>query len=381
MITKKPTVSRQASRKSRKHNNSFQERDRASASRRMSLLPNSPGARADSLSMQADDSMQKIFFRRSLITIGGALFMMLFFSVVFFFLVVRGAERTVVPVIVDEELVNALIMLQERELYPRLHVKYTGNPSDRGKVIAQDPNPGLYVKAGRRVNIVVSQGAIADQVEDYVGFTLTELRAHLASLFSTYTPLMVIREPVTYVYNDAAEGTILSQSPPPGTPLGEPVDLILVVSRGVQDRSVIMPDFRNDTAETAMKSLAQFPLSFFFVEDDVPPEGSVIRITSQSPAPQSQISPDDAVNLRYRRPASWPDGYRYGQFDYTMPHYPVSVSLKVIIREIDSEERELFSMPHSGGRLTFPYLLPEGAFVILIVNEEEEYRHAVASEQ
>lgn len=305
--------------------------------------------------------------------------MMLFFAVVFFFFAVRGAERTVVPVVVDKELVDALLTLQQRELYPRLHVKYTGNPADRGKVIAQDPEPGLYVKAGRRVNIVVSQGAIADQVEDYVGLTLTELRAHLASLFSTHTAYMVIREPVTYVYDNAAEGTILSQSPLPGTPLTEPVDLILVVSRGTRDKSVILPDFVNDKAEDVMRILAGFPLSFFFVEDDISPEGSVIRITSQSPAPQSQISLDDTVNFRYRRPASWPDDYKYGLFDYTMPLYPVPVSLQLIIREIDSEDRELFSMPHSGGRLTFPYLLPEDAFIILLLDEEEEYRYAVAS--
>ncbi len=151
------------------------------------FIPNSTSASADSLSVQIDDPTERRYFRRALLIIGAAFLVMFFFFTVFFFFAVRGAERTVVPEILEEELVEALVMLQERELYPRVQVKYTGDPSDKGLVIGQDPEPGLYVKAGRRVTVTVSRGAIVDNVEDYVGKTITEVRGRLAT-FSGHVP-------------------------------------------------------------------------------------------------------------------------------------------------------------------------------------------------
>lgn len=350
------------------------------ATKASDFIPNSPSASADSLSVQVDDPAEQAIFRRALLIIGSVFLVMLFFFIVFFFLAVRGAERTVVPEIVEEELVEALVMLQERELYPRVQVKYTGDPSDKGLVIDQDPEPGLYVKAGRRVTVTVSRGAIVDNVEDYVGKTITEVRGRLASLFSTFEPLLVIREPVTYVYDEAEPGTVLSQNPPAETPLGDPVDLILIVSRGTLDNPIKLPDWENYSADNAMRSLARLPLPFVFVEDNVDAVGTVARVTSQSPAPESEVGLDRKITLRYSRPESWPEEFRYGLFDYTLPEYPIPVLLEVIIREPGAEDRKLFSMPHAGGKLSFPYVVPKGTSILVFVNGEEVLRHDVLFE-
>jgi beta-lactam-binding protein with PASTA domain len=361
----------------KKHTPEVPEKDAPGAA---DFIPNTSSAAADSLSVQTDDPAERKYFRRALLIIGAAFLVMLFFFTVFFFLAVRGAERTVVPEIVDEELVEALVMLQERELYPRVQVKYTGDPSDKGLVIDQDPEPGLYVKAGRRITVTVSRGAIVDNVEDYVGKTITEVRGRLASLFSTFEPLLVIREPVTYVYDESEPGTVLSQNPPAGTPLGDPVDLILIVSRGTLDRPVKLPDWENYSADNAMRSLARLPLPFVFVEDNVTPAGTVARVTSQSPAPESEVGMDQKITLRYSPPESWPEEFRYGLFDYTLPEYPIPVLLEVIIREPGAEDRKLFSMPHSGGELSFPYVVPAGTGILVMINGEEVLRHDVLSD-
>jgi beta-lactam-binding protein with PASTA domain len=344
------------------------------------FIPNSSSASADSLSVQIDDPTERRYFRRAILIIGAVFLVMLFFFTVFFFFAVRGAEKTVVPEIVDEELVEALVMLQERELYPRVQVKYTGDPSDKGLVIGQDPEPGLYVKAGRRVTVTVSRGAIVDNVEDYVGKTITEVRGRLATLFSTFEPLLVIREPITYVYDDSDPGTVLSQNPPPGTALGDPESLILIVSRGTLDNPIKLPDWKNYSADNAMRSLARLPLPFVFVEDNVEAVGTVARVTSQSPAPESEVGLDRRITLRYSPPESWPEEFRYGLFDYTLPDYPVPVLLEVIIREPGAEDRKLFSMPHSGGKLSFPYVVPAGTGILVMVNGEEVLRHDVLSD-
>jgi len=343
-------------------------------------VPNTPSAQPDSLSVQRDDPVERAYFRRSLIIIGGAFLVMLFFFTAAFFLAVRGAERTVVPEIVDQELADALVLLQERELYPRLQVKYTGNPGDKGLVIDQDPEPGLYVKAGRRITVTVSRGAIVDNVEDYVGESLTDARARLASLFSGFDPLLVIREPVTYVYDEAEAGTILSQTPSAGTPLSDPRELILIVSRGTLDAPIRIPDWTDWNVDAAIRSLSRIPLPFLFFEDSVEPVGTVPRVTTQTPDPETEVGPDYRVVLRYSPPASVPEGSRYGLFDATLPEYPVPVALEVIIRSPGEVDRTLFSMPHPGGRLTFPFVLSTGTGIIVEANGEEAVRYDVLSD-
>ena len=343
-------------------------------------IPNTPEAAADSMSVQVDDPTERRYFRRALLVIGGSFLVMLFFFTVFFFLAVRGAEKTVIPNIVEKDLVEALVMLQERELYPRVQVKYTGDPADKGMVIAQNPEPGLYVKAGRRIIVTVSKGAIVDHVEDYVGKNIRDVRSRLASLFSTFKPLLVIREPVTYVYDDSEPGTVLAQTPEAGTALGDPEDLILIVSRGPLDKPVKIPDWKDYSADNAMRSLARIPLPFVFSEDNVDPKGTIPRVSSQYPPPETEVGLDQTITLRYRRPESWPEGYKYGLFDYTLPDYPVPVLLEAIIREPGAEDRKLFSMPHSGGRIAFPYVLPEGSSIVLTVNGKEITREDLIAE-
>ena len=349
--------------------------------RKKSTVPHTDDAADDALSLQEDDPIQRRYFRQSLLVIGGAFVVMLFFFLAAFFLAVRGAERTVVPRVVGDEITEALANLQARELYPRVQVKYTGIPADKGQVIAQDPEPGLYVKAGRRVTITVSKGAILDNVEEYVGMNVEDVRSRLATLFSTYEPLLVIQEPVTYVYNDAESGTVLGQYPDAGTPLSHPENLILIVSRGKMDRPIVLPDWEDWSAENAMRSLARLPLPFVFEEDGRSPEGTYPRVRSQNPAPESQVGPNRRVVLRYTPPKSWPEEYRYGLFDRTLPEYPVPVLLEAIIREPGAAERTLFSMPHSGGRVSFPYIVPVGSGIILTINGQEVERLDVLSEE
>ncbi len=345
------------------------------------LPPHSPSGRSDSLSMQYDNPEERAAFRRAMLFMGCIFLIMLFCFAAAFFLAVRGAERTVIPQIMDRELIEALQMLQERELYPRVQAKFTGNPSDKGLIIAQDPEPGLYVKAGRRVTITVSLGAVMDNVEDYTGMSVTEVRGRLASLFSSFDPLLVIREPVTYVYNDSEPGTILHQTPAAGTPLASKKELLLIASRGKLDRPIVLPSLEGYSTDNAVRALAKIPLPFVFAEDRYEePAGYSPRVVSQSPGAEAKVENGRQIVVYYRRPKAWPEDSMYGLFEHTFESVPVPVLLEVIIREPGAEDRTLFSMPHSGGKLSFPYILPLGSSIIVEINGEEAVRHDVISQ-
>jgi len=146
-----------------------------------------------------------------------------------------------VPDVRHMDLADALIKLQERELYPRLTLRFTDNPLDRNTVLDQSPPPGSIVKAGRRINLVVSRGAVLDRVEDYTGRNLDDLRLYLQGLSTTTKNLISIREPPLYVFDNSAPGTILEQNPKPGTEIVGPIVLDFVVSKGPEAKDVVMP--------------------------------------------------------------------------------------------------------------------------------------------
>ena len=111
-------------------------------------------------------------FLESLEANGKALILMSLLTIMVmavFFLSVKGKEEVMVPNVVGKELSAALLEMQVKELYPKLQLKYSNFVDDKGTVLEQSPPAGSIVKAGRRINLVVSRGAVIDTVKDYVG--------------------------------------------------------------------------------------------------------------------------------------------------------------------------------------------------------------------
>ena len=63
-----------------------------------------------------------------------------------FLLTLRGPDQTQVPDVVNEELVDALISLQERDLYPLVQLRYHSDPMLKDHVISQNPEAGAVVR-------------------------------------------------------------------------------------------------------------------------------------------------------------------------------------------------------------------------------------------
>ena len=155
-------------------------------------------------------------FKLVILLIVATFVLMVLIGFVTFWLSLRGAEEVLVPSVENKELISALIELQEKELYPRLQVRYSSD-YEKGMVIEQRPASGTIVRAGRQITLTVSRGPVIDRVEDYVGQKVDEVRIHLQTLFASYRALLKIKEPVSYVFDPEPAGTILAQKPEPGT--------------------------------------------------------------------------------------------------------------------------------------------------------------------
>jgi beta-lactam-binding protein with PASTA domain len=314
--------------------------------------------------------MEQKFFKRTLFIILILFGLMLFTFAVTFFAAVRGGEETLVPNVSGMTIIDGLVSLQERELYPKVQVKFTEDPKDKGTIISQSPKAGTIVKAGRRVILTISKGAVIDRVGDYTGSDLEEVRSNLQTLFATYKPLLQISE-IIYQYSDKPVGTILAQEPAPDTEITELTDLTFVVSRGMDEGMYRVENFTGKTFTEVIQILSEQNIPFVFnIDAAAPPQREAI-VFKQSPAIGDFVEMGTPIELTINSLSRIDKDMRFGLFEYQLPVYmiPVTVQLE---RQVGTEEPEIiFTTKFPGGHIAVPYLEEEGTNLVLYISYKE----------
>ena len=286
-----------------------------------------------------------------------------------FFIFVSRPEQMMVPDVVGKELTTALLEMQVKELYPRLTLRYTDASRDKGKVLEQDPLPGSIVKAGRRITLVVSQGAMMDTLENYVGQTLTEAEASLATAFAGGGRALVRFGEPTFAASNAPAGTILAQSPAGGTALTGEVALRVVVSRGPDFDVTNPPQLTGRTVAEVLAVLKDTKVVFDF---EARPAGG-----TEKPG---------TVVWQEKTEATVPNGTRIKAIIATAPESAAAGSAAILYGVFSAEERTFpypipvelrstaggrttvaVSLDHPGGLVTIPYAVAPGTELSLVV--------------
>ncbi|MCD1653853.1 PASTA domain-containing protein [Treponema zuelzerae] len=331
------------------------------------------------------DELVRKYNENSRIIIGTALAVLLAAAgtgVAVFFLALRPAEKVMVPDIRGKDLPVALIEMQNRELYPKIQLRYSDNPHDKGTILEQQPSPGSIVKAGRRINLVVSRGVIVDRVENYLGQNIDELKIHLQALFSSSAnPLLSVAEPLMYRYSAEAAGTILEQDPPPDTPITAPVKLTLAVSRGPQNDQAKVPDVTGLTIRQVLAAMEESQVLFDFTARAPEGDETAGTVVSQMPAGGSTVTTWTRVPAVVAMPAKSPDGKVYGILAENLPVYPYPFQIRIDAVSPQGERKPLVSLKHPGGPLTVPYALEEGTVLVLNILNKEAASFEVRAEQ
>lgn len=325
---------------------------------------------------------ENVFNRPGLFTLccAGVALLSLVMAVSVFFLTVRGAEQTMVPEISGKPLVNALLELQQKELYPRIELRYSGNAADRGYVLEQDPRPGTIVKAGRRIRLIVSQGAVVNVVGDYVGREIDDVRMELQMLFaSSPNPLLTLKEPLLYQHSSKPAGTILEQSPAPGVSVNDPVDLEFVVSQGEEDPVVEMPALVGLSIADAVLEIGKSGIRFNFSTRLGQGRANAETVIAQSPDAGSKMPADAVAEITVAAPSDSALGENevFALFRHALPEnpYPLPVTLEAILP--NGERRQLATFNHSGGVFSLPYRLPADSVLVLYMLNREMYSETV----
>lgn len=294
-----------------------------------------------------------------------------------FLLTLRGAEQIQVPEVAGMELIDGLLALQERGLYPRVQQRTFADPSLAGTVVSQRPDPGALVRVGREITLVVSGGSVIDTVDDFRGRSLQAIRAEIQALGGGVSDVLLLTEPI-YIFDQAPPGTVVEQDPRPGTELTGPTELSLVVSRGAEVEQVALSSYVDLAWQDALRIMARDQVPFVFVAEagsTIGPEGTV---TAQTPAAGAQVERGTPVTLTVRAERQLSSGEVFGFFDYELPRYATEGEISAVAIVADEPPQTLFTTQHTGGRIAFPYRLRDDATIVLYRFDEEVVRAPAA---
>jgi len=321
-----------------------------------------------------------------LMTVGLVLFLGIIAASVFF-ISVRGAEQTLVPDVQGKDLTSALLELQVKELYPRIQLRYSQTSTDKGLVLEQDPQPGVITKAGRRVQLVISNGVMLNTVENFTGRSIDDVRMDIqmampsiGAAASGGAPLLTIREPVIYVYSEEAVGTVLQQRPEAGAVISGATSLELVVSRGLEQTMLRVPELVGLNLENTLAYIGQAGIGFEFTLKDAGTGERAGTVVAQSYAGGTLLPsnrPNTRLAITMTRPAQVPQGEVFALFQHEMPANPYPVPIRLESISVKGERRRLLSVQFAGGKLTVPFQQPEGSTLVLYMLNREIYRQTV----
>jgi beta-lactam-binding protein with PASTA domain len=319
----------------------------------------------------ADDSPELRSLKIYVFLFIGIIGLMLVIGGITFGIAVRGQPETLVPNVMGKDVLDALVDLQTKELVPEIQVQYSAE-SPKDTVLTQRPSPGTLVKAGKHITLRISKGPVVDKVENYVGWTLAEVKSHLQTVFATHSASIIIKTPIIYQYKAGVpSGQVIAQSPAPGTKITDVTYVELVVS---QDQgaasSIAAGDYVGKSFPEAIQELTRDSIPFAFTLSKTA-KGAAGSVIDQNPDKGAPLASGQVVQLTMIAPTAASIGKDniFGLFKYSLPDQPVAVNIRLVIAS-DSLQQEIFSMKHPGGPISVPYIVPDGSELVLYVLDQ-----------
>ena len=289
-----------------------------------------------------------------------------------FFAVVQSEEQVMVPDVLGEQLEDALLELQAKELYPKIQLRYSNSINEKGTILEQDPPLGTIVNAGRRINLVVSKGIVVDSVGNYIGQKIDDVRISLAALFSGYTvPLITLDDNPIYQADESEPGTILEQNPIPETAITSPVKVSLVVSSGPGNETAKLPWLVGKSIDETLLLMSRTKLVFDFDTRALKAGEKPGTVVAQKNFTEEPLPVYSRSEVTIAMPDTPVENEVYGIFSTKLGKYPYALKVQIDIIPQEGDSYTLISFKHPGGNLTVPYHVPRFSVLVLSVQDKE----------
>ncbi len=283
-----------------------------------------------------------------------------------FFSTVKGEEQVMVPNVVGKQLTTALLEMQAKELYPKIQLRYTDSDDDAGTILTQSPDAGSIRKAGARINLTVSEGAIANEVEDFVGMNYKDVKEKIDTMFKkTSRPMLSLGEP-SFKTDNSAAGTILAQTPEPGTKVSTPTAIRLIVSSGPEETTTTIPNLVGKNVTEVLSELKNSRVVFDFTKNIATDEANAGKVIKQAQT-EGTVKNYSRISCEFAVPSVQNGDNIIDLFTAQLAEFPLPVSVKLEAIKPDGKSVEIAVINHTGGSVTIPYSAARDSELVLSV--------------
>lgn len=186
--------------------------------------------------------------KKILVSIGIIVGLLLLGSIGFFLAGGLGSNDIIVPKLEDKLFDDAKKEVEELGLKLEIS-KADKSDKPENTILESDPKPGMKVKKGAVIKVVVSGGEEQVDMPDLRDFDLNYIKTILAS--------KGLKEPeVEYAYDDSIEeGKLIEQKPKAGTKVGKKTDITVIISKGPETKFIDVVDVKGKTLSQAQEAL------------------------------------------------------------------------------------------------------------------------------
>jgi beta-lactam-binding protein with PASTA domain len=206
-------------------------------------------------------------------------------------------EEVRVPDLTGQDIVNVIETVAQQGLQLKVDRREPHPTLPRDAVISQLPAPGVEIKKGRQVHVVVSQGPSDTEALKLVGENFR--KADMMIRQAGFSPGTVSR-----VSSDRVERDIvIAQDPEAGSPLEKGGSISLLISTGDKAPQYVMPMLTGKKAEEALRIIDRIGLQCRVITR---PSGDKATGTDrivihQEPAAGSPVAMDATVEIVVNR--------------------------------------------------------------------------------
>lgn len=183
-------------------------------------------------------------------------------------------QEVAVPNVVGLSSEEAITALTDIGLVADITETRADNEIAEGYVISQDYLEGEMLKEGFTVKLVISSGSIESLIPNVKQQTLAKARVMIENEgFDVGN--------IAYEFNDLPEGMVISQSPKSGIKMPENTIVDLVVSKGPEIKTYIVPSVIGKTVREAEATLNQIGLKLGSISYELSDEYEQGQVISQ----------------------------------------------------------------------------------------------------
>lgn len=200
-----------------------------------------------------------------------------------------SSDEVLVPSFKDMTLEDAQKLAEEKNLKVEVKDEVQDDSAEEGTIIGQTPGEGRHVKPQSTIYLTISVGAEKVKIDDFKLSKYDVAKAALKKAGFNVDAEFENNE-------DVPENYVIRQNPDGGSEAAKGSTVTLYISKGPEEKDVVVPKFVGKTLDEAKKSIADAGLTLGDVsyENSVVDSGLVIK---QSVAGGETVSNKTKINL------------------------------------------------------------------------------------